>query len=262
MAGTEEWPPNMTEARMQLQQMSWEEVETYLATRDDAVLPVGSTEQHGPIGLIGTDALCATAVAEGACAAAGAVMLPPLAYTPAPFNMGFPGTISVSEATFSALVSDIVMSLACHGFRRLYVLNGHGANLAPLRALAETAPLSLRIRSWWDYPRTDALRRSLYGDWEGMHATPSEIAITQARYRRIERAPLPAPRPLDAAFRAAHAGDRHGPPDEHRAAFPCGRVGSWSELACPEHGTELLALAIQEAAEDMRDFEAPGADAP
>jgi len=239
-----------------LQQMSWEEVERYLESRDDAVLPVGSTEQHGPIGLIGTDALCATAVAQGACARAGAVMLPPLAYTPAPFNMGFPGTISVSEATFSALVSEIIAALATHGFRRLYVLNGHGANLAPLRALAGAAPLCLRIRSWWDYPRTDALRKKLYGDWEGMHATPSEVAITQARHRRITRAPLPPPRALDAAFRAAHAGDRHGPPDEHRAAFPCGRVGSWSELARPEHGADLLALAIDEAAQDMRDFAA------
>ena len=239
---------------MNLQEMSWEEVGVYLETRDDAVLPVGSTEQHGPIGLIGTDALCATAVAEGAAALSGAIMLPPVAYTPAPFNMAFPGTISVSETTFSALLSDIIAALATHGFRRLYVLNGHGANLAPMRALAETAPLSMRIRSWWDYPETNALRQSLYGDWEGMHATPSEIAITQARHRRIDRALLPAPRALDAAFRAAHAGDRHGPADEHRAEFPCGRVGSWSELARPEHGAELLALAIREAAEDIRSF--------
>jgi creatinine amidohydrolase len=239
---------------MNLQEMSWEEVGTYLETRNDAVLPVGSTEQHGPIGLIGTDTLCATAVAEGAAALSGAIMLPPVAYTPAPFNMAFPGTISVSEATFSALLSDIIAALATHGFRRLYVLNGHGANLAPMRALAETAPLSMRIRSWWDYPETNALRQSLYGDWEGMHATPSEIAITQARHRRIERPPLPAPRALDAAFRAAHAGDRHGPPEEHRAEFPCGRVGSWSELARPEHGADLLSLAIREAAADMQDF--------
>ncbi|TBX28715.1 creatininase family protein [Nioella sediminis] len=239
---------------MNLQEMSWEEVGTYLETRDDVVLPVGSTEQHGPIGLIGTDALCATAVAEGAAAFSGTIMLPPVAYTPAPFNMAFPGTISVSEATFSALLSDIIASLATQGFRRLYVLNGHGANLAPMRALAETAPLAMRIRSWWDYPETNALRQSLYGDWEGMHATPSEIAITQARHRRIDRAPLPAPRALDAAFRAAHAGDRHGPPEDHRAEFPCGRVGSWSELARPEHGADLLALAIREAAADMQDF--------
>jgi creatinine amidohydrolase len=242
---------------MRLDMMTWEEVGDYLARHDAAILPVGSTEQHGPIGLIGTDALCATAVAEGLGDRTGAIVLPPVAYTPAHFNMGFPGTVSVSEATFLALLGDIVASLATHAFRRLYVLNGHGANLAPLRALAGTAPIALRIRSWWDYPKTNALRLELYGDWEGMHATPSEVAITQALHRRVDRASLPAPEALDAAFRSAHAGDRHGPPDEHRARFPCGRVGSWSELARPEHGADLLALAITEAAADYREFTEP-----
>ncbi len=239
---------------MRLDMMSWEEVANYLTCNDAAILPVGSTEQHGPIGLIGTDALCATAVADGVGETTGAIVLPPLAYSPAPFNMAFPGTISLSEATFCALVEEILISLATHGFRRLYVMNGHGANLAPLRALAETAPLAVRIRSWWEYPKTNALRLQLYGEWEGMHATPSEVAITQARHRRITREPLPAPEALDAAFRAAHAGDRHGPADEHRARFPCGRVGSWSELARPQHGADLLAQAIAEAVEDYRTF--------
>jgi creatinine amidohydrolase len=241
---------------MRLDHMGWDEVAEYLTRHDGAILPVGSTEQHGPIGLIGTDTLCATAVAEGAGVLAGAVVLPPVGYTPAPFNMAFPGTISVSPATFSALVAEILAALATHGFRRVYVLNGHGANLAPLAALAETAPLAVRVRSWWAYPRTQALRTELYGDWEGMHATPSEIAITQALHRRIERLPLPAPRALDAEFRAAHAGDRHGPPDDHRAEFPCGRVGSWSELARPEHGRRLLDLAVAEAAADYAHFAA------
>lgn len=241
---------------MTLDQMTWEEVATHLQTQDGAILPLGSTEQHGPIGLIGTDTLCATAVAEGAAKAAGTIMLPPVGYTPAPFNMAFPGTISVSEATFLALLSEIMGAMAAHGFRRLYVLNGHGANLAPLQALAAHAPLMVRVRSWWDYPETNAKRGALYGEWEGMHATPSEVAITQALHRRVERAPLPAPELLDAGFRAAHAGDRHGPPDEHRARFPCGRVGSWSELARPAHGAELLALAVAEAAADYRAFAA------
>lgn len=239
---------------MRLDQMTWEEVAAYLAHQDGAILPVGSTEQHGPIGLIGTDSLCAGAVAEGVAARAGAVVLPTLAYTPAPFNMGFPGTVSVSEPVFSALLHEIMAALATHGFRRLYVLNGHGANLAPLRALEPEAPLALCVRSWWDYPQTNALRTALYGEWEGMHATPSEIAITQAVFRRVERQPLPAPELLDASFRAAHAGDRHGPANEHRARFPCGRVGSWSELARPEHGHKLLDLAIAEAVDDYRTF--------
>jgi len=45
---------------MQLQFSTWPEVEAYLATRTDILIPIGATEQHGPFGLIGTDTHCAT----------------------------------------------------------------------------------------------------------------------------------------------------------------------------------------------------------
>lgn len=240
---------------MRLDLATWEEVERYLSRSDGIILPIGSTEQHGPVGLIGTDTLCATAVAERAAEEAGALVLPSVGYTPAPFNMGFPGTVSVSVPLFEALVREIVAAVAAHGFRKLYVVNGHGANLEPLRRIiADTAGLSFRLRSWWEFEPVDALRKALYGAWEGMHATPSEIAITQAVCRVVEREPLPAPKKLTPEFIAAHSGDRHGPPDEHRRDFPDGRVGSWSELARPDHGRQLLALAARAVAEDYLGF--------
>jgi creatinine amidohydrolase len=49
---------------MQLQLQTWEEVEAYLQTSRGIILPIGSTEQHGPIGLIGTDAICAEVIAR------------------------------------------------------------------------------------------------------------------------------------------------------------------------------------------------------
>jgi len=44
---------------MLLQLATWPEVETYLESSTAVVVPIGSTEQHGPNGLIGTDAICA-----------------------------------------------------------------------------------------------------------------------------------------------------------------------------------------------------------
>ena len=239
--------------------MTWPEVEAYLRDSPGIILPTGSTEQHGPIGLIGTDALCAQAVAERVGAAVGAVVAPVQAVTPAPFNLGFPGTLSLRAETFTAVIHDILTSLAGQGFRRVYILNGHGANLVPIHAAIEAAkrdladPLAVRLRSWWDYPQTDALRKSLYGDWEGMHATPSEVAITQALVRVVTGAEAP-PEQLSAAYIRDHAGDRHGPPAEHRRRFPDGRVGSHSALASPEQGAALLETAVREAAADYRDF--------
>ena len=49
---------------MLLQHSTWREVEAYLARSSVIVIPIGSTEQHGPIGLIGTDAICAETIAQ------------------------------------------------------------------------------------------------------------------------------------------------------------------------------------------------------
>lgn len=239
---------------MRLDLATWPEVEAYLERSRGIILPAGSTEQHGPMGLIGTDALCAEAVARGAGERAGALVAPTLAYTPAPFNLAFPGSVSVSAELFEDLVREIVEGLRGQGFRRFYVVNGHGANLEPLRRVAERLEgAALRVRSWWDFPAVDALRKSAYGDWEGMHATPSEVAITQAVHRVVPPGPaVEPPEPLSAAYIAAHAGDRHGPPEEHRARFPDGRVGSHSALATPEAGRRLLEAAIEAVVADYQ----------
>ena len=241
---------------MRLDLCTWQEVEAYLTHATGIVLATGSTEQHGPMGLIGTDTICAGTIAEQAAERTGALMAPPIGLTPAPFNTGFPGTLSVSETLFEQIIAEITDGLLAQGFTRIYVLNGHGANLAPLRRVAGDRP-EFRIRSWWDFEPVNALRREFYGAWEGMHATPSEIAITQALHRVIPPGDASdPPRKLSAEFIAAHAGDKHGPPDEHRRDFPDGRVGSHSALATPEHGERLLEAAVGAVAEDYRAFTA------
>lgn len=111
------------------------------------------------------------------------------------------------------------------------------------------------MKSWWEFPATDALRRQLYGAGEGMHATPSEISITRwvssaVRSRRAEESwtPLSVERLRDLA------GDVHEDARVHRAAFPDGRVGSNSALSSAEHGEALLSTAARELADDYRRF--------
>lgn len=240
---------------MRLDRSTWHQVEDYLRRGDGIIVPTGSNEQHGPIGLIGTDAICAESISERAAALAGALVAPTLAYTPAHFNMAFPGTISISADTFAAMAREIFEGLVRQGFAHIYVLNGHGANLEPLHAAAARAPDdAVRIRSWWDFDEVNTLRASLYGAWEGMHATPSEIAIVEALHGTANHADLDPPEKLTRDFIRAHAGDKHGPPDEHRARFPDGRVGSHSSLARPEHGADLLRLAAEAVAADFEEF--------
>jgi len=241
---------------MRLDQMTWGEVATYLKRSGGIILPVGSTEQHGPMGLIGTDTLCAEAIAMAAGEKANVIVAPPIAYTPAPFNMGFPGTISLSVETFKEVVFEVLSRLQEQGFGHIYILNGHGANLEPIKhVIPRLSGGRVRLKSWWDFPAVNKLRQQFYGDWEGMHATPSEISITQALYRSVSPgAATKPPGKLSPEFIKAHAGDKHGTPAEHRASYPDGRVGSHSALAKPEHGKAIIDAAKSAACDDFLSF--------
>ena len=86
-----------------------------------------------------------------------------------------------------------------------------------------------------------------------MHATPSEVAITQHLFPgRRWHAPASPVEPLTGAYMRDHAGDDHYEARHHRARFPDGRVGSDSALALPEHGAKLLECAVGEALADFQ----------
>jgi creatinine amidohydrolase len=118
---------------MHLTEATWTDAEALAA--DLAVLPVGSTEQHGPHAPLGTDALAAEAVAGAGAARVDreVAVAPTVPVGVAEEHRAFPGTLWVSPDTFRAYVHDIVTSLAHHGQDRVVVVNGHGGNVGPLR---------------------------------------------------------------------------------------------------------------------------------
>jgi len=240
---------------LELSQLSWPEVERYITTGKPLLLPLGSFEQHGPMGLMGTDYLCAQSVAIAAAGIAGWLVAPPLVYTPAPFNMAFAGTVSVSVPTFTLLLEEVCRSFISHGFKQIYLLNGHGANIEPARQVINNlAPHTIRLRSWWDFEEVQNLRQRAFGEWEGMHATPAEISITQVHHRRLDpHLAIDPPVLLSEAYIKAHSGDRHAGPISHQRSFPDGRVGSHSALAKPHIGTQLIALAAQAIVYELGD---------
>ncbi len=233
---------------MRLDRLTWPEVGAYLERANGILLPVGSTEQHGPNGPLGTDALCPEAVAEAAAERLGVLVAPTLALGVAPYHMAFPGTITLAPETFSAVLRETATSLARHGFARLYVLNGHGGNIPFIRRLLESleAP-HCRMHNWFAGPRVRALARELYGKAEGMHATPSEIALAwhvapETRREGVVMQPERAP------------GGFEKEPDAFRARFPDGRIGSDASLARAVDGARLLEAAVEDVVEDYRAF--------
>ena len=228
--------------------MTWPEVEAYLGRTDGILLPVGSTEQHGPNGPLGTDALCPEAVAAAAAERLGVLVAPTLRLGVAPYHLAFPGTITLAPETFQAVLRETVGSLARHGFAHVYVLNGHGGNIPFIREVLKDleAPRS-RLHSWFAGPRVRALAKELYGKAEGMHATPSEIALAwhyapETRREGVAMTPERAP----AGFEKE--------PDAFRARFPDGRIGSEAALARAEDGARLLQAAVEDVTEDYRAF--------
>ncbi len=249
---------------MKLQHQTWQQVEAYLTDQSGIIIPCGSTEQHGPVGMIGTDAICAEVLAGRAGDSAGILVAPTLALGQAQFNLDYPGTISLRSETLMAVVRDVVTSLAGQGFRHFYFVNGHGGNVAPLQAafqdIYRDAPadalLRCRVRSWWDHPPVAGFIAGKFGAGEGLHATPSEISITQAVLHAVG---LTAERsaevsPLAPEFIRDHRGDNHFDRDTHRSQFPDGRVGSDSWLASAEIGEQLLGVATAAITADVQSF--------
>ena len=97
---------------MHLAHATWPQVRDYLEAHDGIVIPLGSTEQHGPTGYFGTDSICARAIAESASESRDDILVAPvMSYAPAQFNLGFAGSISVRSTTLIELVKDVVNSL-------------------------------------------------------------------------------------------------------------------------------------------------------
>ncbi len=244
---------------MLLHLSTWSEITDYLKRSKLVVVPIGSNEQHGPTGLLGTDWLCPEIIAHEMHKGGSEVLVgPTFNIGMAQHHLGFPGTISLRPSTFIAAIGDWVRSLAAHGFERIYFLNGHGGNIASIEAAfselyAEAsfakrpAGFSLKLANWWDLPGIKELVNEMFPTGHGSHATPSEIAVTQWAYPdHIKRA----------GYSPEIAGT--GPIREaadFRARFPDGRMGSHPALATPQLGGEIVRVAVAGLINEVAAFE-------
>jgi creatinine amidohydrolase len=237
---------------------TWPEIEAWLAKSRTVVIPIGSNEQHGPTGLLGTDWLCPEIIAHEAHKSGGEILVAPtFNIGMAQHHLGFPGTISLKPSTFIAAIADWVDSLSRHGFQRIYFLNGHGGNIASIEAAfseiyarysyaSKECAFMLKLRSWWQLGGITRMAESLFPVGHGSHATPSEIAITQSAYPDMIKSAVMSPRvapngPIRDAL-------------DYRARFPDGRIGSDPTLASPAKGAELIAAAAAALLQDVAEF--------
>ena len=238
---------------------SWEEVEDYLKKCKAIIFPIGSTEQHGPTGAIGTDYLTANAIALELGRRTGVLVTPTQSFGMAEHHLGFPGTMSLQPSTLLKVIHDLVLSLAKNGFNRIYFVNGHGGNIATVKSafheiysdsinqsIPYASSLKCKVASWFMFQEVHSYAQELYGDREGQHATPSEIALTLHLESSLinKQRPLPKPSP---------SGPIHSYQD-FRNRYPDGRMGSDPYLAKASHGKIFLDKAVTALKEDLSNF--------
>lgn len=140
---------------MLLHDLNWMDVERYLERDNRIILLTGATEQHGYLSLL-TDVLIPTRIALAAAKREGVLIAPPFNFGVSQAFIDFPGTISVSAATFDALLNDVFESLMMQGFRRFFILNGHKGNQLPAR-LADLDQEGLTRIAWFDWWQSSAV---------------------------------------------------------------------------------------------------------
>ncbi|HIU43548.1 MAG TPA: creatininase family protein [Candidatus Ventrousia excrementavium] len=136
------------------------------------LLPVGSTEQHGPHLPVGCDNLMATGMSERIAAELNrrgkpCVVAPSIAVANSTHHMSFCGSMTLRAETYMHLLFDYCRSIASHGFRKIVIVNGHGGNVAP----TETALIEIN----------EALGFPVYftGYWKGDKTAQSDILESQ-----------------------------------------------------------------------------------
>lgn len=193
-----------------LEDLTWMEVRDAIAAgKDTAIIYAGSTEQNGPHMALGKHNFIARHVAQGIAASLGnALVYPVLPFAPTgdpaarTDHMRFPGSISLSESTFAAVMRDVAMSAIAAGFRHVALMGDHGGGQEALNRLAreldsEWAARGVRIHYIPDlYSRSNDLvtgylsKRNLKpGNHAGISDTSELMAIDTGR-RWIRRARL------------------------------------------------------------------------
>jgi len=121
---------------VRLHEISWSDAKELFDETDVAILPVGSTEQHGPHNPLGTDHLVAEALSKAVGERANVPVLPVIPVGISEHHRQFPGTLWVPPKIFRDYVKATALAAASHEVKKILIVNGHGGNTAALVEIA------------------------------------------------------------------------------------------------------------------------------
>ena len=173
-----------------LEEMTWMDVRDALATgKTTAIVPTGGMEPNGPWLATGKHNYVLHVNCDAIARKLGNAICTPIiklvpegAIEPPSGHMRSPGTISVREETFRAMLADVAHSLKMHGFRNIIFIGDSGGNQGGQRAVAEQlttqwngGPVVAHVQEYYDYAsvaRYMAYRGLEEGDGDGLHDDP------------------------------------------------------------------------------------------
>ncbi len=189
---------------MRIAEMNWMQVEQHVKTDRRAVLPIGSTEQHGQLSLC-VDVILSERVAVEAAEALKVPVFPVIPYGFTPSCVDYAGTVTLKLSTLCAMMCDVLDGMVRSGFRQIVIVNGHGGNGpahgAILEWLDRNRGVQVKWHNWWNAPQTLAAVNAIdplasHASWmENFPWTrlagvvPPELQkplIDFARYQRID----------------------------------------------------------------------------
>jgi creatinine amidohydrolase len=168
-----------------LGEMTNPEVEAFLREHQTVIVPIGSTEQHGPHAPLASDVLIPVEVARRVAPQVGAVVAPAVSYALSYPHAGFTGVVHIRISTFMALIEDLCLQFAGIGFRRIVFLNGHYDNTYAIAyacaAVGDRLPVGARAFpvNYWD-AMTPAEAAEFFDPASGLHANKGETSAVMA----------------------------------------------------------------------------------
>jgi creatinine amidohydrolase len=145
---------------MRIADMNWMQVEQHVKHDQRAVLPIGSTEQHGLLSLC-VDVILSERVSVEAAQPVGVPVFPVINYGFTPSFVDYPGTVTLRLSTLCALMVDVLDSMVRSGFRQILIVNGHGGNSPAHGAIMEwldrNRGVQVKWHNWWNAPKTMAV---------------------------------------------------------------------------------------------------------
>jgi creatinine amidohydrolase len=122
---------------VQLAEISWDGAARVFKESDLVLIPVGSTEQHGPHNPLGTDHLVAAALSRAIGDKTGVVVLPVVPVGVSEHHRQFSGSLWVPPPVFRDYMRSLALAAGNHGVRKVVFVNGHGGNTASLNEVSE-----------------------------------------------------------------------------------------------------------------------------